>query len=89
MTPTSRSFPRTIVADQFSGQNLPELQTLQFLVGMCHTIQDKGVRDGHIKEKAGDVLVEFSVLHTDMVVASMLVSKIDYTHILVAINTSD
>ena len=56
---------------------------------MCHTIQDKGVRDGHIKEKAGDVLVEFSALHTDMVVASMLVSKIDYTHILVAINTSD
>ena len=89
MTPTSRSFPRTIVANQFSGQNLPELQTLQFLVGMCHTIQDKGVRDGHVKEKAGDVPVEFSALHSDMVVATMLVSRVDSTHILVVINTSD
>ena len=69
--------------------NLPELQTLQFLVGMCHTKQDRGVRDGHVKEKAGDVLVEFSALHSDTVVATMLVSKVEFTDTIVVINTID
>ena len=77
----------TIVPNELSCQLQPEgLDCGEWYTATVALLEDVGVRDGDVKQKIKNVLVEFSALGSAAIVASNLVTPVNSAHKLIVVN---